>query len=62
MTQLSNVNVSFKHYSASLCSPMAAVADPWKTVVDRDAWMPIVFSLLLQHLVVNGRAVILATY
>ena len=32
----SDVNVSFKHYSPSLCSPVVAVADSWENVTDRD--------------------------
>ena len=28
--------MTFKHYSHSLCSPMAAVANPWRNAVDRD--------------------------
>ena len=39
----SDTNMSFKHYLPSLCSPVAAVADPSESVVD-EAWMAVVFS------------------
>ena len=40
----SDMNMSFKHYLPSLCSPMVAVADPSENVVD-EAWMPVVLLL-----------------
>ena len=40
---MDGTNMSFKLYLPSLCSPMVAVADPSKNVVD-EAWMPVVFS------------------
>ena len=33
---LSDPNMSFKLYSHFVCSPVAAVADPWENIVDRD--------------------------
>ena len=35
-SRISNVNVSFKHYSPSIYSAIAAVADSWENVVERD--------------------------
>ena len=33
---IDRLTMSFKPHFPSLCSPVAAVADPWESVVDRD--------------------------
>ena len=42
----SDGNMIFTHYSPFLCSPAAAMADPWNNSADRDIilWMPVVLS------------------
>ena len=42
INELSDANMSFKHYLTFLCSPVVAVADPSENVVD-EAWMTVVF-------------------